>query len=454
MKKCMAVILAAGEGTRMKSKTPKVLHSAAGRTMLEWVMCAAREAELEKCVVVCGRGIEEIQSQFLQSVAYAEQKERKGSGHAVMCAADELAGFSGYTLIIAGDMPLLRGETVRALVKAAQDGNYACTMLTARLERPYGYGRILRNAVGDVQAIVEEKDATDEQRLIDEVNASCYCVNTPLLLECLKEIRPQNAQGEYYLTDIVGLLNARGEKVGAYVAEDARECMGVNDRAQLAQVSAILRERILNEHMKNGVTLIDPHNTYIDAGCTIESDTVIHPNVTLEGNTKIGSDVTLYPGSRIKDSVIGDDTDVQNSVILNAQVGSHSTVGPNAYIRPGTVVGDHCRIGDFVEIKNANIGDGTKVSHLTYIGDSDFGKGINVGCGVVVVNYDGRSKFRTTVGDDAFLGCNTNLISPVNVGRGVYVAAGSTITEDIPDNAFAIARSRQTVKTNWKDKRK
>ena len=454
MKECMAVILAAGEGTRMKSKTPKVLHKAAGRTMLEWVVRAAGAVEARKCVVVCGRGMDEIKAQFGDSVSYVEQAERKGSGHAVMCAAEELRGFDGYTLIIAGDMPLLRGETVRALVQAAEDGNYACTMLTARLSDPHGYGRILRNELGDVQAIVEEKDATDEQRAIDEVNASCYCVCTPHLLECLKEIRPQNAQGEYYLTDIVALLNAKGEKVGAYIAADACECMGVNDRIQLAQVSEILRGRILEEHMKNGVTLVDPRNTYIDAGCTIGSDTVIYPNVTLEGRTEIGADVTLYPGSRIKDSVIGDGTDVQNSVILDAAVGAHTTVGPNAYIRPDSVVGDHCRIGDFVEIKNSRIGDGTKVSHLTYIGDSDFGTGINVGCGVVVVNYDGKSKFRTTVGDDAFIGCNTNLISPVHVGGGVYIAAGSTITDDIPDNAFAIARSRQTVKTDWKDKRK
>lgn len=454
MKECMAVILAAGEGTRMKSKTPKVLHRAAGRTMLEWVVCAAQAVDIKKCVVVCGRGIDEIKAQFGENIVCAEQKERKGSGHAVMCAAQELEGFDGYTLIIAGDMPLLRADTICALVEAAREGNYACTMLTARISDPYGYGRILRNELGDVQAIVEEKDATDEQREINEVNASCYCVSTPELLECLKQIRPQNAQGEYYITDIVELLNQKGEKVGAYIADDAQEGMGVNDRVQLSQVSEILRERILEQHMKNGVTLIDPKNTYIDAGCTIESDTVIYPNVTLEGNTRIGTDVTLYPGSRIKDSVIGDGTDVQNSVILNATIGSHTTVGPNAYIRPDSQVGDHCRIGDFVEIKNAKIGDGTKVSHLTYIGDADFGKGINVGCGVVVVNYDGKSKFRTAVGDDAFIGCNTNLISPVSVGSGVYIAAGSTITDDIPDNAFAIARSRQTIKTDWTDKRK
>lgn len=454
MKECMAVILAAGEGTRMKSKTPKVLHQAAGRSLLEWVVGAAHGVDIKKCVVVCGRGMNEIEEKLGSAFSYVEQAERRGSGHAVLCAAHELEGFEGYTLIIAGDMPLLRAETVCALWDAAQKGNYACTMLTAQLENPYGYGRILRNELGDVTAIVEEKDATEEQREITEVNASCYCVYTPLLLECLKAIKPANAQGEYYLTDIVGLLNARGEKVGAYIADDARECMGVNDRVQLAQVSGILRERILEKHMRSGVTLIDPNNTYIDADCTIGLDTVIYPNVTLEGGTHVGEDAILYPGSRIRNSVIGNGTQVQNSVVLEAEIGEYSTVGPNAYVRPGSHIGSHCRIGDFVEIKNSKIGDGTKVSHLTYIGDSDFGKGINVGCGVVVVNYDGKNKFRTSVGDDAFIGCNTNLISPVGVGEGVYIAAGSTITEDIPDHAFAIARSRQTVKTDWKDKRK
>lgn len=454
MKKCMAVILAAGEGTRMRSKRPKVLHEAAGRSMLEWVMRAAHGVEMEKYIVVCGRGSEQVQERLGEEAVYVQQAERKGSGHAVMCAAEELKGFDGYTLIIAGDMPLLRTETIASLANMAEMGGYACTLLTAQLDEPYGYGRIVRGTHGDVAEIVEEKDATDEQRRITEVNASCYCVRTPLLLDCLKEIKPANAQGEYYLTDIIGILNRKGEKVGACIAEDAQECMGVNDRIQLAQASKILRERILEEHMKNGVTLIDPQNTYIDAECEIGRDTVIYPNVTLEGHTKIGEDVILYPGSRIKDSIVGDGTQVQNSVILEAEIGEHSTVGPNAYIRPDSQVGSHCRIGDFVEIKNSKIGDGTKVSHLTYIGDADFGEQINVGCGVVVVNYDGKHKFRTAVGDGAFIGCNTNLISPVNVGDGVYIAAGSTITDDIPANAFAIARSRQTVKADWKDKRK
>ncbi len=291
MEKCTAVILAAGEGTRMKSKIPKVLHRAAGLTMLEWVVRAVRGVHLSKCVVVCGRGKEAVQQSLKEQAVYVEQAERKGSGHAVMCAADELEHADGYTLIIAGDMPLLRTETIKALIRVAKEGNYACAMLTAELENPFGYGRILRNELSDVTAIVEEKDATEQQRAIHEVNASCYCVCTPLLLECLKELKPSNAQGEYYLTDIVSILNEKGEKVGAYVAADARECMGVNDRVQLAEVSEILRERILMEHMKNGVTMIDPKNTYIDADCEIGQDTVIYPNVTLEKGTVVGAEV-------------------------------------------------------------------------------------------------------------------------------------------------------------------
>lgn len=452
--KCAAVVLAAGEGTRMKSKTPKVLHEIAGVPMLGWVLRAARGADLEKCIVVCGNGSDLLKERMGDSVLFAQQEQRLGSGHAVMCASHLLQGFDGYTLIIAGDMPLLTQETVAAMVDAAAAGNYACTMLMAELDNPYGYGRILRNEFGDVTAIVEEKDASEEQRAIREVNASCYCVCTPLLLECLKELKPANAQGEYYLTDIVGILNAKGEKVGAYIAADARECMGVNDRAQLAQCAEILRGRIASGHMKNGVSMVDPKTVYIDADVKIGRDTVIYPDVTLEKGCVIGEDVTLYPGSRIVNSEIGNGTSVQNSVIVDAKIGGNTTVGPYAYVRPNSDIGDGCRIGDFVEVKNSSIGNGTKVSHLTYIGDADFGERINVGCGVVVVNYDGKKKFRTSVGDDAFVGCNTNLVSPVNVGKETYIAAGSTITDDIPDGAFAIARSRQTVKTDWKDKRK
>lgn len=453
MDKNTVLILAAGEGTRMKSKRPKVLHEAAGRPLLAWVMHAAQGAETKKYVIVCGKGKDDIEKLYGDEAIYVEQKERLGSGHAVMCARDALEGQKGYTIIIAGDMPLLRKATVHALVKEAESSEAACILLTTELKNPFGYGRIIRDTDGDVAKIVEEKDATDEQRKVSEINASCYCVKNELLLECLGEIEPKNAQGEYYLTDIVEILNRKGYKVGAHKTPDSKECMGVNDRVQLEQVSGILRRRILEMHMKNGVTIMDKNATYIDPDTTIGMDTVIYPGVTLEHGCKIGEGVLLSPGSRIVNTEIDDGTNVQNSVIMDAKVGKNCTIGPYAYLRPGAVIGNHCRIGDFVEIKNSNIADGTKVSHLTYVGDADLGKNINVGCGVVFVNYDGKHKYRTVIEDDVFIGCNTNLISPVKIGRGGYVAAGTTVTEDLPENSFAIGRTRQIIKKNWQDKR-
>jgi len=454
MSKYKAVILAAGEGTRMKSKYPKVLHHAAGMSLLEWAVRAVNGVNPDGIAVVCGRGKEEIKKIFGASVQYAEQAERLGSGHAVMCARSFLEGFRGHTFIVAGDMPLLRAETLKAMTERAEQEDYACILLSAELENPFGYGRVVRDVEGGVSAIVEEKDATEEERRIKEVNASCYLVKNELLLEAMEEIKPENAQGEYYITDIVTILRKKGYRVGAHVATDFRECMGVNDRVQLAEVSALLNRRIVEGHMKNGVTFVDPANTYVDPDTEIGQDTVVYPGVTLEKGCKIGQDVTLFPGSRISNATVGDGTTIQNSVVLDAKVGKKTTIGPYAYLRPGTCIGDGCRVGDFVEVKNSNIDDGTKVSHLTYIGDADLGKNINVGCGVVFVNYDGKRKFRSTIEDNVFIGCNTNLISPVKVGEGAYIAAGSTITEDMPDDSFAIARSRQVVKTGWKDKRK
>ncbi len=450
MKDSIAVILGAGEGTRMKSDKPKVLHKAAGSALIEWVLDATEDAK--KKIVVCGRGMEDIQALLQDKCEYAEQKERLGSGHAVMSAKDNLQGFEGYTFIIAGDMPFITKNTLQEMY--AQTKEYDCVLLSAVLEDPRAYGRVIRDDKGNVSEIVEEKDATEAQKQIKEVNASCYCVNNTLLLNALKKIDNNNAQKEYYLTDIVKILHSEGHKVTAYIAKDTKECMGVNDKIQLAEVSSYLQKRILEGHMREGVIITDPNNTYIDKDTKIGKDTVIYPNTVLENGCVIGENTVIYNGSRLNDAKIGSNTNVQNSVILSASVGSNCEVGPNAYIRPKTKVGNNCRVGDFVELKNSVIDDGTKISHLTYVGDADLGKNINLGCGVVFVNYDGKSKFRTKVGDNAFIGCNTNLISPVQVGKDTYIAAGATITHDVPDGAFAIARSRQTVKTDWKDKRK
>ncbi len=448
------IILAAGDGTRMKSAMSKVLHKAAGLPLIEWVMRALSSVGTEKTVVVCGKNLSEV-SEMYPDVCCVEQAERLGSGHAVMCAREEIKDMEGYTLIVAGDMPLLRGDTVKAFTHTAAQGDYDLMLLTADMagSDPTGYGRIVRAEDGNVLAIVEEKDATAEQKCITEVNISCYCIKNIVLLRCLDKIEPKNAQGEYYITDLVGIINAEGGKVGAYSKDVRWQGLGVNDRRDLSVVSGILRGLIIDEHMREGVTFINPHDTYIDADCSIGQDTVIHPGVTLEAGCEIGEGAMLYPGSRISASRIGAKTVVQNSVILDSVVGENCTVGPYAYLRPGTQVANNCRIGDFVETKNAKIGEGTKVSHLTYIGDAELGSKINVGCGVVFVNYDGKRKYKTTVGDNVFIGCNTNLISPVKVGDGAYIAAGSTITEDLPEDSFAIARARQTVKTGWKDKR-
>ncbi len=452
MENCIAVVLAAGEGTRMKSNKLKVLHSAAGRPMIKWVLDSLAEAGVGRTAVVCGNGMEDLKNELGGGVTYVEQAQRLGTGHAVMQAAEFIRDFGGYVVIMPGDMPLYTAETIQNVYNKAAGGDYACVILTAVYDDPYGYGRIIRDGSGNVKSIVEEANATEEEKKIREANAFLYCIKAPLLLQCLQKMQPKLPKNEYYLTDVVELLNGAGQKVGAYIAEDTEECLGVNDRVQLAQVSKILYARTAKKHMLSGVTILDPACTYIDPETTIGQDTVIYPGVILE-KCKIGSNVTLYQGSRIVDSQIGDASDVQNSVVLNAVIGSHTTVGPYAYLRPGTKIGDKCRVGDFVEVKNSVIGNGTKVSHLTYIGDGDLGRNINVGCGVVFVNYDGKRKYRSKVGDKAFIGCNTNLISPVEVGEGAYVAAGSTVTDNVPPHSLCIARSRQVIKTEWKDKR-
>lgn len=444
------IILAAGEGRRMRSARPKVLHEAGGLPLLEWVMRAMRQAGISNIVCVVGSGAETIRSRYAD-LSYAFQAERLGSGHAVMQAVPQLQG-PGYTFIAAGDMPLLRGTTIHTMISQATEQNLDCVLLSAVLEDPTGYGRIIRGNDGNVEMIVEHRDASGEQQQVREVNASCYCVRTQLLMELLPKLETANAQGEYYLTDIIRLINEWGGTVATYTAP-WEECLGVNDRVQLAEASHLLYNRTANQLMRDGVTIMDPANAYIDPQSVIGRDTIIYPGVVIENGCEIGENVILYPGSRLNHARIGSGTEVQNTVMLDAEVGGDCHIGPYAYLRPGAKVGSHCRIGDFVELKNCTIGDGTKVSHLTYVGDADFGSDINVGCGVVVVNYDGKDKFRSTVGDGAFIGCNTNLISPVDVGPGAYIAAGTTITDDVPADVLAIGRARQTIVSGWEDKR-
>ncbi len=416
----ISIILAAGEGKRMKSALPKVLHEICGLPMAEWVRRACAFAQNGTLMVV-GNGADEVKAR-ITCTDFALQPQQLGTCHAVLCAREKLEKLDGYALVLAGDMPLLKEETLRALADAAE--GHAAALLTSELDDPTGYGRIVREG-GRVKAIVEQRDATAEQLAICEVNVSAYCFKLRSLLDCLKKVGTSNAQGEYYITDCIAML-----KDVVALKAPAEECMGVNDRIQLAECAAIMRRRINRAHMLSGVTLIDPETTYIGADVTIGADTLIYPGNVLEGSTSIGCGVTLYPNCRIIDSAVGD--------------GAH--IGPLVHLRPNARVGKNCRVGNFVEIKNSSVDDGSKVSHLTYVGDSDIGKDCNVGCGVVFVNYDGIKKHRSKVGDNVFIGCNTNLISPVNVGNGAYIAAGSTITDDVPDGALAIARERQTNK--------
>lgn len=448
---CMAVVLAAGEGKRMKSKTPKALHKVAGKTLTGWVADAAGEATGVQPVLVIGNGADAVREHFGDSVRYAVQEQQLGSGHAVMAAREFLTG-NGYAIVVAGDMPLIKAETLRSIAQRAQEKQLGVCLLTAVIQDPTGYGRVLREGTG--VRIVEHRDATEAERAVKEVNLSVYCFHIPALLSALDSLKADNAQGEYYITDCVHDIVRQGYAAEAVVCEDPDEYIGVNDRVQLAEAVRLMRRRINRKLMMDGVTIIDPDSTYIEAGVTIGQDATVYPGVTLEGNTVIGEDAILYPGSRIYNSTVGKGTKVQNSVLLDSSVGDNSTIGPYAYLRPGTVVGNGCRVGDFVEVKNAVIHDGAKVSHLSYIGDGEIGEKSNIGCGVVFVNYDGQKKSKTTVGKNAFVGCNANLIAPVIIGDGAYVAAGSTVTNDVEPDSLCVARSRQTVIPGWAKRRR
>ena len=445
------VILAAGEGKRMRSSWPKVLHQVAFKPLVQWVIDAASGGG--RTIVVVGHGAEQVMQALGGSVLYAEQKERLGTGHAVMQTRAYFQGYNGDVLILTGDTPLITAQTIQSAYEAHLAQGNAATVLTASFENPFGYGRIVRDGSGRVCKIVEQKDATAEERAICEINSGMYFFKAGALFEALERVTPDNAQGEYYLTDTLEILLQGGLKVGAYMVEDPDDIRGINDKAQLAQAEERMRRRIVNRHLANGVTFLAPDTAYIGGEVEIGSDTVILPNTMLKGRTVIGSGCVVGPNVQIADSALADGVEVNSSVILESTVGEGTHVGPFAYIRPNSRIGKNIKIGDFVEIKNSTIDDGTKVSHLTYVGDADVGKKVNFGCGTVLVNYDGKNKFRSTICDHAFIGCNTNLVSPVTVEEGAFIAAGSTITDSVPEHALAIARARQVNKTGWKKKK-
>ena len=449
-----SVILAAGMGTRMKSKMPKVLHKVCGKPLSKWVIDASKAAGADKVCAVVGHKAETVKEVLGDVCEFALQAEQKGTGHAVMQAIDVIKNSKGEVVILNGDTPLITAETINKAIEYHKNNGNQATVITAILDDATGYGRIVRDNDGSVLKIVEQKDASEEEKKINEVNSGMYVFDAQSLVYALDKITPNNAQGEYYLTDTLEILLSAGKKIGGYAISDNDEIRGINDRVQLNEAENIMQKRINEYHMRNGVTMRNPERVYIEDGVEIGNDTEICQNVTIKSGTKIGSDCVIGSGSMLDRAVIHDGVDVLSSVILESEVDEGTHVGPFAYIRPNCHVGKEVKVGDFVELKNSNIDDGTKISHLTYIGDSDVGKRVNFGCGTVTCNYDGKKKYRTTIGDDCFVGCNTNFVSPINVGDGVYIAAGSTITEDIPENSLSIARARQVNKEGWKDKRK
>ena len=449
-----SVILAAGMGTRMKSKMPKVLHKVCGKPLSKWVIDASEAAGADKVCAVVGHKAETVKEVLGDVCEFALQAEQKGTGHAVMQAIDVIKNSKGEVVILNGDTPLITAETINKAIEYHKNNGNQATVITAILDDATGYGRIVRDNDGSVLKIVEQKDASKEEKKINEVNSGMYVFDAQSLVYALDKITPNNAQGEYYLTDTLEILLSAGKKIGGYAISDNDEIRGINDRVQLNEAEKIMQKRINEYHMRNGVTMRNPESVYIEDGVEIGNDTEICQNVTIKSGTKIGSDCVIGSGSMLDRAVIHDGVDVLSSVILESEVDDGTHVGPFAYIRPNCHVGKEVKVGDFVELKNSNIDDGTKISHLTYIGDSDVGKRVNFGCGTVTCNYDGKKKYRTTIGDDCFVGCNTNFVSPINVGDGVYIAAGSTITEDIPENSLSIARARQVNKEGWKDKRK
>ena len=447
-----ALILAAGQGKRIKSDIPKVLHKVCGKELVNHVIDNIRKAGINDINVIIGKGAELVKEGTKdRNVTYSVQKEQLGTGDAVKAAKEFLKGKDGVVAVFTGDSPLTKVDTIEKLFNEHEQKKNSATLMSAYVDDPTGYGRIVRSG-DEVIKIVEHKDCTEEELKINEMNAGMYCFNINELLLALDELSNNNAQGEYYLTDVIGILKSKNKRVGSLVT-DYEDTIGVNSRAQLAEAECILRKRINNKHLDNGVTIIDPQNTYIGIDVEIGKDTIVYPGNILEGNTKIGSNCILYQNSRIKDSIIEDGTDVQSSVILDSKIGKNTTVGPFAYIRPETTIGNNARIGDFVEIKKSTIGNGTKVSHLTYIGDATVGEECNFGCGTVVVNYDGKVKNKTIIGNHSFIGCNTNLVSPVEVKDNTYIAAGSTITQEVPEGNLSIARAKQRNIPGWVEKK-
>ncbi|MER7150466.1 bifunctional UDP-N-acetylglucosamine diphosphorylase/glucosamine-1-phosphate N-acetyltransferase GlmU [Streptomyces lydicus] len=451
------VVLAAGEGTRMKSATPKVLHALCGRSLVGHVVAASRELDPENLVVVVGHAREQVQAHLAEvdpAVRTAVQHEQKGTGHAVRTALEQLSDsgvvLDGTVIVVCGDTPLLTGETLRRLGEThAADGN-AVTVLSAEVPDATGYGRIVREAgTGAVTAIVEHKDATDTQRAIREINSGVFAFDARLLVDALGKVRTDNSQGEEYLTDVLGIVREAGHRVGAAVAADHREILGINNRVQLAEARRLLNERLLERAMLAGVTVVDPASTFVDVSVTFEQDATVHPGTQLLGSTHVATGAEVGPQARLTDTSVAEGAVVSFTVAEGARIGAGANVGPYAYLRPGTDLGPKSKAGAYVEMKNASIGEGTKVPHLSYVGDATIGEFTNIGAASVFVNYDGEAKHHTTVGSHCRTGSDNMFVAPVTVGDGAYTAAGSVITKDVPPGSLAVARGQQRNIEGW-----
>ncbi len=451
------VVLAAGQGTRMRSATPKVLHSLGGRSLLGHVLAAAEPLNAGATVVVVGAGrdfVEQHLAHVAPGAVSVVQEEQRGSGHAAAVALDAVPDLEGPVLLVNGDAPLLRATTVAALVEAHRAAGSVLTVLTAEVDDPTGLGRIVRGDDGGVRAIVEERDATPEQRTIREINAGVYVGDAAALRRSLAKIGADNDQGEQYVTDVVGLLVEEGAPVGGHVAEDPDDVLGCNDRRELAARRRTLNDRVLDDLMRSGVTVVDPQTTWVDVTCSVAPDAVLEPGTQLRGTTSVAAGAVVGPDSTLVDTEVGEGASVVRAHCLQAVIGPEVSVGPFAYLRPGTRLGARSKVGTFVETKNAAIGEGSKVPHLSYVGDATIGEGTNIGAATVFVNYDGVAKHHTTIGAHARTGADNMFVAPVTVGDGAYTAAGSVITSDVPPGAMAVARAPQRNVAGWVRRRR
>jgi len=456
MAEVQAVILAAGKGTRMKSDLVKVMHTLGERPMLSWAIAAARAANADRIVLVVGHQAETIRAHFATApdLAFAEQSEQLGTGHAVAAARDACSR-EGNVLILCGDVPLIRPATLQALLAYHSERAATVTVMTTHLANPAGYGRIVKREGGKIIRIVEDKDATPEERDITEINAGIYCVRADFLFDAVANLQNDNAQGEYYLTDIIAAAHHASLACLAFPIMDSLEVMGVNDRVQLAQAASVIRQRVNDRLMREGVTLIDPLTSYIEDGVIIGRDTIIYPNTHISGNTTIGSHCLVEPSVLIKNCTLGERVTIKaGSVLAESTIGDEAAIGPMAHLRPGSQLGAQVKIGNFVETKKIVMGAGSKASHLTYLGDAEIGSDVNIGCGTITCNYDGVKKHKTVIGDGVFVGSDVQLVAPVTVGANSLIAAGTTVTKNVPPDSLAISRTPQVNKEGWKLKKK